>query len=162
MVRYVQCLVCGRVTPADKGVCYHCKSPLPTSIDLPEGLVVCPSCLRITPVDTGYCKHCKSPLPPSLVDAANKQVERYKILHGRVTGGNIPRVEPLREPYYARVELGTPQSWRREPPGETLVEHVQGDAGPSVAEFEVSGEASSLFPGPRVLVPRGVRGGGRM
>ncbi|MEB3806807.1 MAG: hypothetical protein GSR73_04745 [Desulfurococcales archaeon] len=60
---YIQCLVCGRVTPTDKGVCYHCHSPLPQRIYLPEGTVVCPNCLKVTPVDTGYCRHCRAPLP---------------------------------------------------------------------------------------------------
>lgn len=65
MVRYVQCLVCGRITPDDKGICYHCHSPLPGEgeVELPPGYVVCPNCLRVTPIDTGYCRHCRAPLP---------------------------------------------------------------------------------------------------
>ena len=60
---YVQCLVCGKVTPTDKGICYHCNAPLPSQLNIPRGTVVCPNCLRVTPVDTGFCKHCKAPLP---------------------------------------------------------------------------------------------------
>lgn len=161
MVRYVQCLVCGRITPADKGVCYHCKSPLPTSIDLPEGLVICPNCLRITPVDTGYCYHCKSPLPPSLIDAARKQVERYKVLHGQISRGNTLAIEPLSEPYYARIELGMPASWREEA-GQAVQSSSSPVAGsPRVSEIGLT-ESISRSSRPRVLIPRGVRGGGRM
>ena len=51
------------MTPDDKGICYHCNSPLPTEIDLPPGYIVCPNCLRVTPATTGYCTHCRAKLP---------------------------------------------------------------------------------------------------
>ena len=102
MTRYVQCLVCGRMTPADKGVCYHCKSPLPSRVDLPEGMVVCPSCLRVTPASGGYCRHCKSPLPPSLVDAAERSVRRYEVLYrGRRPTAGARNVDVVDTPYYS-------------------------------------------------------------
>ena len=102
MARYVQCLVCGRMTPADKGVCYHCKSPLPSRVDLPEGMVVCPSCLRVTPASGGYCRHCKSPLPPSLVDAAERSIRKYEVLHrGRSLLSAARSVEVVDAPYYS-------------------------------------------------------------
>jgi len=64
MVEYTICLVCGRPTPIDKGICYHCHSPLPSKpIELPPGLVICPNCLRVTSIDTGFCRHCRAPLP---------------------------------------------------------------------------------------------------
>jgi len=67
MVSYTICLVCGRLTPSDKGICYHCHSPLPTEpIVLPPGLTICPNCLRVTAVDTGFCRHCRAPLPVSV------------------------------------------------------------------------------------------------
>lgn len=63
MVRYVLCLVCGKLTPDDKGVCYHCGATLPSEkILLGEGKVVCPNCLRVTPVRFGRCVHCGAPL----------------------------------------------------------------------------------------------------
>ena len=62
-IPYIQCLVCGRLTPIDRGVCYHCHSPLPSKVTLPPGMIVCPNCLKVTPVDTGYCRHCRAPLP---------------------------------------------------------------------------------------------------
>ena len=61
--------MCGRLTPVDKGICYHCNAPLPR-LELPAGMVVCPNCLRLTPVDTGYCRKCNAPLPPSMVREA--------------------------------------------------------------------------------------------
>ncbi len=72
---YIQCLVCGRLTPTDRGVCYHCHSPLPSRIILPPGTIVCPNCLKVTPIDTGYCRHCRAPLPTlySAQQAANPQ-----------------------------------------------------------------------------------------
>lgn len=63
MVNYVQCLICGRMTPTDKGICYHCDSPLPTSLDIPPGFCICPNCLRVTASDRGYCRHCRAPIP---------------------------------------------------------------------------------------------------
>lgn len=60
---YIQCLVCGRLTPIDRGVCYHCHSPLPSKVTIPPGMIVCPNCLKVTPIDTGYCRHCRAPLP---------------------------------------------------------------------------------------------------
>jgi len=58
--------VCGRLTPDDKGICYHCDSPLPTDVDLPPGFIVCPNCLRVTAADTGYCRHCRARLPVAI------------------------------------------------------------------------------------------------
>ncbi|MCE4624918.1 MAG: zinc ribbon domain-containing protein [Desulfurococcales archaeon] len=105
MARYIQCIVCGRMTPTDKGVCYHCKSPLPTKLELPEGLVVCPNCLRITPVEGGYCRHCKSPIPPSLVLAAEKRVRKfltlYRLRHRPRNDGSS-----LATPYYGGEDFG--------------------------------------------------------
>jgi len=69
-VEYIQCLVCGRMTPVDKGYCYHCGAPLPSEVRLPPGLTVCPSCLRVTAVDRGICRRCGAPLPRELVERA--------------------------------------------------------------------------------------------
>ena len=71
-IPYIQCLVCGRLTPVDRGVCYHCHSPLPSKVTLPPGMIVCPNCLKVTPIDTGYCRHCRAPLP-SLYDNVGNQ-----------------------------------------------------------------------------------------
>lgn len=76
---YVQCLVCGRVTPVDKGICYHCNAPLPSRLRIPAGMVVCPNCLRITPVDTGYCRRCTAPIPPDLAREALMAATRERI-----------------------------------------------------------------------------------
>jgi len=65
---YIQCLVCGRLTPVDRGICYHCHSPLPSRVALPPGMIVCPNCLKITPVNSGYCRHCRAPLPIHYAD----------------------------------------------------------------------------------------------
>ncbi len=81
MVKYVQCVVCGRMTPTDRGTCYHCGSPLPSDIKLPLGLVICPNCLRPTPVNTGFCLHCRAPLPPDLVDLARREIAKYRVFH---------------------------------------------------------------------------------
>jgi len=89
MVRYILCLVCGRMTPTDRGVCYHCGSPLPTEMHLPLGLIVCPNCLKITPVDTGYCSHCRALLPPDLVKAAKRELAKYRLKHDQNT--YVPR-----------------------------------------------------------------------
>ncbi len=66
MVKYIQCYVCGRLTPDDKGICYHCDSPLPSDVDLPPGFIICPNCLRVTAADTGYCRHCRARLPMAI------------------------------------------------------------------------------------------------
>ncbi len=73
-VPYVQCLVCGRMTPVDRGICYHCGSPLPSTVHLPLGMIVCPNCLKPTPIDTGYCTHCRARLPPELVREARRRM----------------------------------------------------------------------------------------
>lgn len=73
-VPYVQCMVCGRVTPVDRGICYHCGSPLPSEIHIPPGTLVCPNCLKVTMVDTGYCRHCKSRLPESMVREVRRRL----------------------------------------------------------------------------------------
>ncbi len=76
MSEYVQCLVCGKMTPTRKGICYHCNSPLPSNIKLPPGMIVCPNCLRVTPADTGYCRRCLSPLPLDAVrEAQSRRLE---------------------------------------------------------------------------------------
>ncbi|MEB3861620.1 MAG: zinc ribbon domain-containing protein [Desulfurococcales archaeon] len=73
---YVQCLVCGKMTPTRKGICYHCNSPLPSKLELPPGMVVCPNCLRPTSVETGYCRRCNAYLPPTLVQRALDEAKR--------------------------------------------------------------------------------------
>ncbi len=82
MSKYIMCLVCGKMTPINRGVCYHCGSPLPSEIQLPLGMIICPNCLKLTPVDTGYCTHCRSPLPPDLVKAAKRELAKYRLQHG--------------------------------------------------------------------------------
>ena len=63
VARFVLCPVCGKLTPDDKGMCYHCGSPLPSRrILLERGKVVCPNCLRVTPARFGRCIHCGAPL----------------------------------------------------------------------------------------------------
>ena len=161
MVRYVQCLVCGRVTPADRGTCYHCKSPLPTKLELPEGLVVCPNCLRVTPVESGFCRHCKSPLPESLVDAALKQLRRYRVLHGKLARPSITE-KAFITPYYNSISeepqeqsdnTGTPMV----PAGIPIPDDGRG---PRVVELPT--ELSRPGAGFRVLVPRVPWGDDRM
>ena len=141
------------MTPADKGVCYHCKSPLPTSLNIPEGMVVCPSCLRLTPAEDGYCRHCKSPLPPSLVDAARRQVERYRLLHGRARRVRVE--EPLRVPYLAVVDL----SGAGDVGGGDGAVTVETD-GSLDGPVEVALRPSPVWGRGRILVPRGLGGGG--
>ncbi|MEB2835905.1 MAG: zinc ribbon domain-containing protein, partial [Desulfurococcales archaeon] len=87
-VPYVQCLVCGRVTPVDRGICYHCGAPLPSEVRLPLGTVVCPNCLRVTSVETGYCRHCKMRLPSDLVREAKRRLlaARHPLTAGAARG----------------------------------------------------------------------------
>lgn len=80
MVDYIPCLVCGRMTPTDRGYCYHCQAPLPTRITLPRGFVVCMNCLRVTPADTGFCRKCRAPFPPDTVEWSRKNL--YRVEYG--------------------------------------------------------------------------------
>ena len=89
-MRYVQCLNCGRMTPVDKGVCYSCGAPLPSEVSLPLGTIVCPNCLRVTSVDRGYCRRCGAPLPPDLVELAEREVRRYRVLEERRRVLSVP------------------------------------------------------------------------
>ena len=113
---YVQCLVCGRLTPVDKGRCYHCRSPLPSSVRLPKGYVVCPNCLRLTPVDTGLCTHCRSRLPPDLVAVAKRELEEHSrsvVVEGQEADSNTGSAgspSPAR-----RFVLGTPRAASKRP-----------------------------------------------
>jgi len=98
MARYVQCLVCGRLTPDDKGICYHCDSPLPSELDLPPGFVICPNCLRVTAADTGYCRHCRARLPVA-IEIPPLSEEKKEIPPGGDTSANSdPKVGAISNP----------------------------------------------------------------
>ncbi len=75
-VPYITCLVCGKLTPVDRGRCYHCHSPLPSEVKLPRGYVICMNCLRATPADSGFCRHCRAPFPPEVVEYSARALRR--------------------------------------------------------------------------------------
>ena len=102
--RYVQCLVCGRVTPVDKGICYHCGSPLPRELAIPPGMVVCPNCLKVTSVESGYCRHCRAPLPRELVVEALRPRRRSGgLLSGRLVLGYLAQGRSVKRVYKVGV-----------------------------------------------------------
>ncbi len=94
-MKYIQCLVCGKLTPTDRGICYHCSAPLPTSIDIPAGTIVCPNCLKVTTIETGYCRHCKAPLPQELVEEARAKMASLRLQ--QLKKKLVLRLGPLRE-----------------------------------------------------------------
>ncbi|MCE4610498.1 MAG: hypothetical protein F7B17_00820 [Desulfurococcales archaeon] len=71
-VPYITCLVCGKLTPIDRGRCYHCHSPLPSEVKMPPGYVICMNCLRVTPADSGFCRHCRAPFPQQVVEYSSR------------------------------------------------------------------------------------------
>ena len=75
-VPYITCLVCGKLTPVDRGRCYHCHSPLPSEVKLPRGYVICMNCLRVTPADSGFCRHCRAPFPPEVAEYSARALRR--------------------------------------------------------------------------------------
>jgi len=97
-LRYVQCLVCGKLTPVDRGVCYHCSAPLPSRIEIPAGTVICPNCLKVTTVETGYCRHCRAPLPPEIVEEALRSRKDDSRLALRQKRQRLRPGEPLGSP----------------------------------------------------------------
>ncbi len=85
---YITCLVCGRLTPVDRGRCYHCHSPLPSEVKLPRGYVICMNCLRVTPADSGFCRHCRAPFPPEVVEYSSRVLRRPASANIEFSGGD--------------------------------------------------------------------------